>query len=127
VLVRSGPVDLRSWNPFDPPLPKRIRRLGWIEHYRVWCRVLEQASTGERGDDPDVRAYAVWAMARADSRKSAVAYAATLITGIVIAAVTRKRWIGAVALIVAIRGERNRRNVRRLLGQVQWTAKESIV
>jgi len=66
-------------------------------------------------------------MARADNRKSAVAYAATLITWIVIAAVTRKRWIGAVALIVAIRGERNRRNVRRLLGQVQWTAKESIV
>lgn len=127
VLVRSGPVDLRSWNPFDPPLPKRIRRLGWIKRWDVWRLVLEQASAGNAGVDPDVRAFAAWGLARADGRKRAVVSAATLMTGIVIAAVTRKRWILALAVIVVIRGEANRRRVLELLGQVQWTEKESIV
>jgi hypothetical protein len=124
LLIRSSPVDLRSWNPFHPPLPEPIRRLGWFERYRVWRLVLEQASAGKGGVDPDVRAFAAWALARGDGRKRAVAYVATLMTGILIAAVTRKGWILAVAVIVVIRGEANRRGLRRLLGQVQWTENE---
>jgi hypothetical protein len=124
LLIRASPVDLRSSNPFHPPLPEPIRRLGWFERYRVWRLVLEQASGGKVGVDPDVRAFAAWALARADGRKTAVAYAATLITGIVIAAITRKGWILAVAVIVVIRGEANRRALRRSLGQVQWTENE---
>jgi hypothetical protein len=104
-------------------MPELIRRLGWFERVEVWLQAMEQASAGKTGVDPDVRAFAAWAMARADGRKSAVAYVGTLMTGIVIAAVTRKRWILAVAVIVVIRGEANRRRLRRLLGQVQWTKK----
>jgi hypothetical protein len=117
-------VDLQSWNPFHPPLPKRIRRLGWIKRWHVWLLVLEHASGGSGDVDPDVRAFAVWALARADGRKRAVVSAATLMTGIVIAAVTRKRWILTLAVIVVIRGEANRRRVLKLLGQVQWTENE---
>ena len=102
-------------------MPELIRRLGWFERVDVWRLAMEQASEGKARVDPEVRAFAAWAMARADGRKSAVAYAGTLMTGIVIAAVTRKRWILAVAVILVIRGEANRRGLRRLLGQVQWT------
>jgi hypothetical protein len=71
-------------------MPELIRRLGWFERVEVWRLVVEQASAGKRGVDPNVRAFAAWAMARADGRKRAVAYVATLMTGIVMAAVTRK-------------------------------------
>lgn len=124
LLIRSSSVDLQSWNPFHPPLPKRIRRLGWIKRWHVWLLVLEHASGGSGDVDPDVRAFAVWALARADGRKRAVAYVGTLMTGIVIAAVTRKGWILAVAGMVVIRGEASRRRLRRLLGQVRWTENE---
>jgi hypothetical protein len=119
-------MDVRNWNPFDPPMPEQIRRLDWFERYRVWRLVLEQASVGKAGVDPDVRAYAAWALTRADGRKRAVAYAATLMTGMVIGAVMRKGWVLAVAVIIVLRGESNRRKLRRLLGHVRWTENEFI-
>jgi len=100
-------------------MPELVRRLGWIERWDLWLLVLKQASAGSGGVDPDVRAYAAFALARADGRKRAVVYAGTLMTGIVIAAVTRKRWILAVAVILVVLGEGNRQGLRRLLGPVQ--------
>jgi len=100
-------------------MPELVRRLGWIERWDLWLLVLKQASAGSGGVDPDVRAYAAFALARADARKRAVVYAGTLMTGIVIAAVTRKKWILAVAVILVVLGEGNRQGLRRLLGPVQ--------
>ena len=103
-------------------MPELIRRLGWIERWDLWLLVLKQASAGSGGVDPDVRAYAAFALARADGRKRAVVYAGTLMTGVVIAAVTRK----TVAVILVVLGEGNRQGLRRLLGPVQWTENEFI-
>ena len=100
-------------------MPELVRRLGWIERWDLWLLVLKQASAGSGGVDPDVRAYAAFALARADGRKRAVVYAGTLMTGIVIAAVTRKRWLLAVAVILVVLGEGYRQGLRRLLGPVQ--------
>jgi hypothetical protein len=41
--------------------------------------------------------------------------------GAIGAAVTRKRWTLALAVLVVIRGEANRRGLLRAIGQVHWS------